>query len=161
MSRFDSEQCEHARVWAALAPDGELSELERRSLRSHLHTCPACTRFALDVENVALLLGSAEPERPAYPVTLPRIVRRRHAFATRSRPVVAAAAVALMAIGIASRAPLQMDGRDNGTQTTTAASDSQQAEIETLRKLRHVALTTAAADRSQLEPMALMANVPA
>ena len=36
MSRFDSEQCEHARVWAALAPDGELSELERRSLRRKL-----------------------------------------------------------------------------------------------------------------------------
>jgi predicted anti-sigma-YlaC factor YlaD len=159
MSRFDSEQCEHARVWAALAPDGELSELERRSLRSHLHTCPACTRFALEVESVALLLRTEEPERPAYPITLPRVVRRRHALAIRSRPVVAAAAVALMAIGIASRGPLQMDARDSRTRTTTAASDSQQLEMRSLRVLRQGAL--AAADRSQLEPMAVMANVPA
>ena len=159
MSRFDSEQCEHARVWAALAPDGELSELERRSLRSHLLTCETCARFALEVESVALLLRSEEPEQPAYPVTLPRVVRRRHAFVTRARPVVAAAAVALMAIGIASRAPLQMDGRGSQMRTTTAASDSQQLEMQSLRVLRQGAL--AAADRSQLEPMAVMANVPA
>jgi hypothetical protein len=108
---------------------------------------------------VALLLRTEEPERPAYPITLPRVVRRRHALAIRSRPVVAAAAVALMAIGIASRGPLQMDARDSRTRTTTAASDSQQLEMRSLRVLRQGAL--AAADRSQLEPMAVMANVPA
>ena len=108
---------------------------------------------------MALLLRSEEAERPTYPVTLPRIVRRRYALAARARPVVAAAAVALMAIGIASRAPLQMDARESRTRTTTAATDSQQLEMQSLRVLRQGAL--AAADRSQLEPMAVLANVPA
>ena len=159
MSCFDSEQCEHARVWAALAPDGELSELERRSLRSHVTTCEACARFALEVESVALLLRTEEPARPTYAVTLPRVVRRRQAFVTRARPVAAVAAVALMSLGIANRAPLQMDGRDSGSRTTTAASESQQLEMQSLRVLRQGAL--AAVDRSQLEPMAVIANVPA
>ena len=85
---------------------------------------------------MALLLRSEGPERPTYPVTLPRIVRRRYALAARARPVVAAAAVALMAIGIASRAPLQMDARESRTRTTTAATDSQQLEMQSLRVLR-------------------------
>jgi anti-sigma factor RsiW len=159
MSRFGSEQCEHARVWAALAPDGELSELERRSLRSHLHTCGECARFAREVESVAFFLRSEEAEQPTYPVTLPRVVRRRQAIVGRVRPVAAAAAVALMALGVASRSPLQIDGNDAGTRTTTAVAGAQQLEMQSLRVLRQGAL--AAVDRSQLEPMALMANVPA
>lgn len=159
MSRFGFDECQHARVWAALAPDGELSELERRSLRAHLRTCDACAAFASEVERVAVLLRSAAPARPSLATVLPPVVRRRQVLAARVRPVAAAAAVALMALGIASRAPLQMDDRDSGLRTTTAASGSEQVEMQSLRVLREGAL--AAVDRSRLEPMVVMANRPA
>jgi hypothetical protein len=42
--------CERARAWAALAPDGELSELERRLLAVHVAHCTACASFAAGVE---------------------------------------------------------------------------------------------------------------
>ena len=42
--------CERARAWAALRPDGELSELERRLLAAHVARCAACASFAVGVE---------------------------------------------------------------------------------------------------------------
>ena len=102
--------------------------------------------------------SAARPERPTYPVTLPRIVRRRYALAARARPVVAAAAVALMAIGIASRAPLQMDARESRTRTTTAATDSQQLECS---PCGCSARSARGRRQGAVEPMAVMASVPA
>ena len=159
MSRFAADQCDHARIWAALAPDGELSELERRSLRLHLLTCDACLRFAAEVEAATLLLRSDELARPAALTPVPRIVRRRQAILARTRPVAAAAAVALMALGIASRAPLQVDERDSRLRTTTAADTAEQFELQSLRVLRQGAIV--AADQARLDPMALpMVNQP-
>jgi predicted anti-sigma-YlaC factor YlaD len=157
MSRFGIDECEHARVWAALAPDGELSEFERRSLRSHLHTCDSCARFASEVESVALLLREAELDRPTILTAIPRTVRRRQALAARGRPVAAAAAVALMALGIASRAPLEVEKRDSGVSTTTSAVE--RTELQSLRALRQGAIL--AADRARLDPMVMpMENQP-
>ncbi len=158
MSRFAADECDHARVWAALAPDGELSELERRSLRSHLLTCEACSRFATEVEATTLLLRSDELARPSVLTPVPRIVRRRQALLARTRPVAAAAAVALMALGVASRAPLQVDDGDSGLRTTTPAV-AEQHELQSLRVLRQGAIL--AADQARLDPMALpMASQP-
>jgi predicted anti-sigma-YlaC factor YlaD len=122
MSRFGLSQCENVRVWAALAPDGELSELERRALRSHVRQCGSCARFAQGVEQISVLLRAEELEQPSFSPLIPRVTRRRHAFAARARTVTAAAAVALMALGIASRSPLDVDGRDAADRTTTAAA---------------------------------------
>ena len=157
MSRFGVDDCEHARVWAALAPDGELSELEQRSLQSHLHTCDSCARFASEVESVTLLLREAELARPTILTSIPRTVRRHRVLAARVRPIAAAAAVAVMAFGIASRAPLQVDKRDSGVRTTSPAVE--QAELQSLRVLRQGAVL--AAERSRLDPMVMpMANQP-
>ena len=51
--------CDRARAWAALAPDGELSELERKLLGSHLDRCDACADFAVRVAAVAAELRAA------------------------------------------------------------------------------------------------------
>ena len=48
--------CERARTWAALAPDGELSELERHLLDKRLVRCAACSRFSAEVGAIALEL---------------------------------------------------------------------------------------------------------
>jgi predicted anti-sigma-YlaC factor YlaD len=137
MSRFGSRECERARVLAALAPDGELSELERQGLRSHLRGCRSCARFARGVDRVSLMLRAEELERPSVPATVPHVVRRRRVLAARVRPVAAAAAVALMALGIASRSPLEMDGRESSVRTTAPHTSS---EPTTLRALRNDAL---------------------
>lgn len=154
MSRFGLSECEHVRVWAALAPDGELSEVERRALRSHLQECGSCARFAHRVERISVLLRAEELAQPSFPPMIPYARRRRRALAARARPVTAAAAVALMALGIASRAPLEVDKRDSATRTTTAAASAAEAQRQrdSLRAWRHGSLLQA--DGPPLERLA-------
>jgi hypothetical protein len=102
--------CDRAQAWAALAPDGELSELEHKLLDAHLARCHACEAFAADVVSVADALRAEPLQTLSHPLTIPTW-RRSGSFA-RLRTVGAAAAVALMAIGITARAPLPSDDRD-------------------------------------------------
>lgn len=139
MSLLSFRECERARLWAALAPDDELSELELRALRSHVRACASCARFAHGIERVSELLRAEELERPSLATLVPHIVRRRRVVAARVRPVAAAAAVALMALGIASRAPLDMDARESASRTTSVPVDARD-ELTTLRMQRLDAL---------------------
>jgi hypothetical protein len=136
MSLLSFRECERARLWAALAPDDELSELELRALRSHVRACAACARFARGVDRVSELLREEELARPTLPMLVPHVVRRRQLLAARVRPVAAAAAVALMAIGIASRAPLDMNARESATRPTTVTAGSTVDELTSLRMRR-------------------------
>lgn len=158
MSRFGRNvDCESARMWAALAPDGELSELEQRSLRSHLRSCASCTGFAREVQGVTLLLRSEELVSPSSIAAVPRLAPRRHSRLTRVRPIAAAAAVALMALGVASRAPLPVDERDSSLRTTTRAVSADQLEMQSLR-VRALLV----ADAAELERLPTMgSNEPA
>ena len=128
--------CERARSWAALAPDNELSELERKLLDAHLSLCAGCSRFAERVAAVADELRRASLERPTYPIPVPSW-RRRNTYA-RMRAVGAAAAVAAMALGVASRAPLPSQSRDDGFSlpTLVVASDDERLEQKEQRDLR-------------------------
>ena len=101
--------CDRARSWAALAPDGELSELERTLLRAHLLRCSGCSRFAADVAAITAALRSASFEPLPRPISVPPW--RRRLVLTRLRTVGAAAAVAVMALGIASHAPVANEER--------------------------------------------------
>jgi predicted anti-sigma-YlaC factor YlaD len=103
--------CERARTWAALAPDGELSELERKLLDAHVQRCAACAYFAVEVAAVASELRAAALQPMPRPLVVP-IWRRRPVYA-RVRAVGAAAAVAVMALGVASRAPLSAGDRES------------------------------------------------
>ena len=142
MSRTDIGDCDHVRIWAALAPDGELTELERRALRAHVRQCGSCAQFAYGVEHISMLLRAEELERPSFPPLVPRVVRRRGALAARARSVTAAAAVALMALGIASRAPLDVDGRESAARTMTAAASTaaSQRQLDSVGAWRHIEL---------------------
>src|ERR671912_166917 len=106
MSLSGLDHWEGPRCLAALAPDGRLSELDRARLRGHLRTCPPCGRFASDVAHLTTRLREDELVRPSLTPLVPHVARSRRELAHRVRPVVAAAAVALMALGVASRAPL-------------------------------------------------------
>ena len=163
MSRFPAEAprgalCERARAWAALAPDGELSELERKLLGAHLARCGACASFSVEVAAVAAELRAAALEPLPQPVSIPTW-RRRTAYA-RVRAVGAAAAVAVMALGIASRAPLGTEERDTfQLPRVVDFSGGDQAEAQKLREIRLAAL--AAEREARNRPARRFGNQPA
>jgi hypothetical protein len=150
--------CERARSWAALAPDGELSELEQKLLDSHLARCAGCSRFAVQVAAVATELRAAALQPLAQPVSI-ATWRRRPAYA-RVRTVGAAAAVAVMALGIASRAPLQTsDQQAFQLPRVVDFSGGDEAEQQALRNLRREAIVQATAARNR--PARHFGNQPA
>jgi Putative zinc-finger len=126
--------CERARSWAALAPDGELSELERKLLDAHIVRCSPCAHFALQVAEIAAELRRAALQPLPQPVTVP-IWRRRPVYA-RLRAVGAAAAVAVMALGVASRAPLSASERNTIElpQVTNFANAAPEREVELIAR---------------------------
>ena len=80
-------------MWASLQLDGELSELERALLDSHLVRCDACAVYVREVGAATRGLRAAELERPAHPITLPS---RRPLL----RPVHVSAAAAMLAMAV-------------------------------------------------------------
>jgi hypothetical protein len=131
--------CERARAWAALAPDGELSTLELKLLDSHVQRCATCSDFAAQVAAVATGLRTAALEPLAQPVSTPTRWRRSTGYG-RVRTVAAGAAVAAMALGIASRSPLETTERDSfAVPRITNFSENLQREATQLRALRAAA----------------------
>jgi hypothetical protein len=149
--------CERARSWAALAPDGELSELEQKLLGAHVARCASCSRFSVQVEAVALELRAAALQPLPRPVSIPSW--RRPVY-TRIRTVGAAAAVALMALGIAARAPLSTSEQQSlQLPRVVDFSGGDQAEQQRLRSLRREAIVTAREVRNR--PARHFGNQPA
>ena len=114
--------CDRARAWAALLPDRELSELERKLLDRHLAGCAGCRAFAHDVAAVAELIRNEELVPLPQPVSVPSW-RRHSAIPGRLASLGAAAAVALMAIGIAARAPLPVTDESNTSRQLQRVTD--------------------------------------
>ena len=138
-SHLRQSRCDRTRAWAALAPDGELSQLERRLLDAHLARCAPCRFFAAEIAAVARELREAARETPARLVALPEVHVRRSVYA-RVRAIGAVAAVAAMAIGIATRAPLAPDEGRTAPQAAPARVEA--AELQTIRQLRREAMLT-------------------
>ena len=126
--------CERARAWAALAPDGELSELERKLLGSHLRRCAACGQFAVQVATVAAELRATALQPLPRPISVP--VWRRRPIYVRFRAVGAAAAVAVMALGIASREPLSRGEQSvlDLPRVTNFANKAPEREVELITR---------------------------
>lgn len=140
---YRSSTCERSRTWAALAPDGELSQLERRLLDAHLARCPSCAAFASDVTAVTETLRSAPTAPPAAlrPVT----VGRQTTWVKRVPLAGKVAAVAAVAIGSFSFGSLSAsDVRDSSPLRPVivdgATAASAQAEPKELRTYRHALL---------------------
>jgi predicted anti-sigma-YlaC factor YlaD len=115
--------CDRARAWAALAPDGELSELERKLLDSHLDRCHACAVFSVRVAAVAAELRAASLQPLRRPVSVP--VWRRRPLYSRVSAIGAAAAVAVMALGVSARAPLSTGERESLPRVTNFANNAE------------------------------------
>ena len=133
--------CDRARAWASLLPDRELSELERKLLDRHLAGCAGCSAFAREVAALTELIRHEELLPLPQPVSIPAW-RRHSALRGRLGSLGAAAAVALMAIGIASRAPLPVDGRSASQfPRVTDYANNAQREVAQIQKLRQVYVT--------------------
>jgi anti-sigma factor RsiW len=102
-------------LWVSLALDGELSEIERVSLRAHVGRCAACAAFEGDMGALTMELRAAPHERPAVPVALPR----RRSTAVRVLQLSAAAAAVVLAAGLGSLAGSLSSG-GSPTATTVA-----------------------------------------
>jgi ferric-dicitrate binding protein FerR (iron transport regulator) len=132
--------CDRARSWAALVPDRELSELERKLLDRHLANCADCCAFADEVVEVTELIRRQELVALSEPVSVPSWSRRR-GISARLGTVGAAAAVALMAIGIASRAPLPTttdESRASQLPRITNYANNVPREVAQIQQLRKV-----------------------
>jgi predicted anti-sigma-YlaC factor YlaD len=109
-------RCDRIREWIALELDGELSRIERALVDRHLAVCSDCTAFAAEVRGFTQALRAESLEPLARPIELPS--RRR--VSVRPLQVAAAAAVALIAVGIGSLSNSLLDGRV-GARITPAA----------------------------------------
>jgi anti-sigma factor RsiW len=86
--------CERVRAQVSIELDGELSELERRMLDSHLASCLSCRNYAADVVAFTTELRNAPLERMSRPI---HIHRPRHVATARVHVgLVAALAIAVV-----------------------------------------------------------------
>ena len=117
--QLHSHACDRARAWVSLELDGELSQLERSLLDSHLSGCAVCRAFKVDAVSATAELRAAPLERLERPIMLPS--RRRLAF----RPLEAAAAVLAVAISLGSvAAAVHYTVGDTGATARAAAINS-------------------------------------
>ncbi len=142
---FHTSGCERARAWAALAPDDELSELERRLLAAHVARCTACGSFAAAVE--ALVEEVRKTPLEPVPASSRAVAWRRRAIvpatraASRIGSVAAAAAAGIIAfslgagtLGDVERSPapapvlIEITGT-NVAQELDALRDARRAEL--------------------------------
>jgi len=135
MSHSRGVLCDRARAWAALEPDGELSELERKLLGSHLDRCDSCADFAVRVAAVAAVLRAASLQLLPRPVSVP-VWRRRPVYA-RVSAIGAAAAVAVMALGVSARAPLSTGERDRLPRVTNFADNAEREVALIIRRVEN------------------------
>ena len=92
--------CERVRGQISVGLDGELSQLERAMIASHLERCATCREYEGEVSCFTQVIRSAPLEPMGRPIT---IQRRRRDVGTRVQ-VAAAAAVAVAALVGASQA---------------------------------------------------------
>lgn len=132
--------CDRARAWAAIVPDRELAELERKLLDRHLAACAGCRAFAREVAVVTELIRQDELALLTRPIANSSW-RRHSALPRRAASLSAAAAVALMAVGIGQRAPLPMEPRGERLPRVTNYANNAPREVAQIEVLREVYVT--------------------
>lgn len=88
--------CTRVREQVSLELDGELSQLERRMLGTHLERCAACATYAEDVRDLTDRIRSA----PLQALRRPVVVKRTRQLTTTRLQIGVAAAFALAALGL-------------------------------------------------------------
>jgi predicted anti-sigma-YlaC factor YlaD len=131
-------ECERARLWASLAADAEITELEQAGLEAHLRDCFECRAHAERLRGVAALVRGLPLEEPGRPL-LP--APRRHRYGRLQLVASAAAVAAALALGSLAGALSSRGGSSAAPQK--AATHRLQIEQSLL------ALMAGAADQSR------------
>lgn len=92
--------CDRARSWASLELDGELSELERALLESHLGKCAHCSAGVAEMRAFTETLRAAPLEPTAAPVFVARAPARAARSARVATRIAVAATLAALAGGL-------------------------------------------------------------
>ena len=91
--------CDRFRSQISLELDGELSQLERAMLGSHLDRCDGCRVFRAEAVSVTRALRETRLARLSMPVA----VRRRRPLVTARLQAAAVAATAFAVVGVSSQ----------------------------------------------------------
>ncbi len=128
--------CERAHSWASLELDGELSQLERALLATHLRRCATCAEAVAGMRTLTTVLRAAplEPlERPVIVVTTPRRMARplalRLALAASLAAVAAGFGVFAGTLGSGSPTPQTPPNDDIAIATDDARRDIEGARL--------------------------------
>ena len=89
--------CDRVRGQISLELDGELSQLERAMVASHVRRCPSCAAFRASATSFTYALRTAPQEALGRPVEVPSL-RRRALAEVRFGAVRVAAAAAGIAV---------------------------------------------------------------
>jgi predicted anti-sigma-YlaC factor YlaD len=135
--------CERVRAQISLRLDGELSELERRMMESHLIRCPSCGAFEREVTRLTQSLRDAPHERSRNPVVVH--APRRVSFARVQGGV--AAAVAVVAFGVAVQFAGSEPEQLPATRSPLGASFHVETDAELAREVRQILAAGRAYDR--------------
>jgi anti-sigma factor RsiW len=141
--------CDRVRQWAALAPDGGLSQIEQHLLESHVAGCAACRSFAEEVAGIAAALRAAplEPVRIADVPAPARRPRRRPSSATFAGVTAALAATAasvLIAYGHVGRSSSVTATARPVIVVDATNGENQVQQTRFLQRLRNYAYTRSA-----------------
>ncbi|TML89834.1 MAG: zf-HC2 domain-containing protein [Actinobacteria bacterium] len=134
--------CDRARMWASLAVDGEISEVERDSLRAHVAVCPACEAWAAGVVDLAQTLRTAPLAEPSRTLFDPPI-RSRH-LQLRALQLAAAAAAVAASVGLGHLAASLTSPAGGKAPSRAAIAATQEPYIEQ----QQLALLGRAAERT-------------
>jgi anti-sigma factor RsiW len=88
--------CKRALEWASLRLDGELSDLERRMLDSHLESCASCAAIAGELDAFTEALRAT----PLLPLERPVSLPERRRIPVRALQVAVAATLVVGAAGL-------------------------------------------------------------
>lgn len=103
--------CDRFRSQISLELDGELSQLERAMLRSHLERCDGCRAFRAEAESVTRAMRETRLARLSIPVA----VGRTRPLVTARLQAAAVAAMAFVVVGVSAQ--LAANQRPGGSST--------------------------------------------
>ena len=111
--------CERVSAQVSLELDGELSQLEREMMASHLRRCAECRAFAESVRAFTEELRAAPLELPRR---RPVVVGRPRRISLTGAQVGVAATLAIAALGLASQLGMPSSQRTDSLPAVTTAN---------------------------------------
>lgn len=129
--------CDRIRGQISLELDGELSQLERAMVASHVRRCPACAAFRADATSFTQALRTAPLEALQHPVEIPSLRRRALAEVRVGAVRVAAAAAGIavvLTLGFSNSGFFGSQGLRSGTGAHPAYLQSMDYERQLMRQ---------------------------